>query len=91
MSQWSFDDANGDGIECAKRISIPALVIGNSADDGITPSHTNALFDAIGHDTKELYTVKGANHYYFGQPEKSTEAVEYCVGWMQKQGLLEDY
>ena len=37
MSQWSYDYAKGDGINCAKNISVPTLVIGNTADDGITP------------------------------------------------------
>lgn len=44
LSQWSYDDANGDGIECGKDIEVPALVIGNLADDACTPSHTRRLY-----------------------------------------------
>ena len=40
LSQWSYDHAQGDGIKSAENISVPTLVIGNTADDGITPSHT---------------------------------------------------
>ncbi len=89
LSQWSYDDANGDGINCARRITVPALVIGNTADDGITPSHTHALFEAVGHDNKELHWVQDANHYYFGQPDKAAEAAALCLDWLQRKQLIE--
>ena len=90
LSQWSYDDANGDGVESAKRISVPALVIGNTADDGITPSHTNQLYESIGHDNKEIHWIQGANHYYFGQPDKAAESAVLCVDWLTRQNLLDD-
>jgi hypothetical protein len=40
LSQWSHDHSNADGVTCGARISVPVLVIGNSADDACTPSHT---------------------------------------------------
>ncbi len=89
LSQWSYDDANGDGIACAERITVPTLVIGNTADDGITPAHTKALYDAVGHDDKELHWIQDANHYFFGQPEQATEAAVLCRTWMQKKGFLD--
>lgn len=88
MSQWSYDHSNANGLTAAARITVPVLVIGNSADDACTPSHTHRLFEAIGHDNKTLHEVKGANHYYFGQPEKLAEAVETCAGWIREQGLV---
>ena len=66
ISQWSIDDAQCDAIRSGANISIPALVIGNSADDACTPSHTTRLFEAIGHDNKRFHMVKGATHYYTG-------------------------
>ena len=47
-------------------IAVPALVIGNRADDACTPSHTRRLFEAIGHPDKEMHEIEGANHYYPG-------------------------
>jgi len=88
LSQWGYDTAKGDGINCAKDITIPALVIGNTADDGITPSHTNNLYKSIGHDNKKLAWIEDANHYYFGQPDKSSEAAKVCKEWMQEQNLI---
>ena len=41
FDQSAIDDSNADGQKCAAGISVPALVIGNSADDACTPSHTH--------------------------------------------------
>ncbi len=87
LSQWSWDDANADGLACAARISVPVLVIGNTGDDGITPEHTRGLYDAVSHDDKELLWIEEANHYYFGQPEKAREAAEACADWLERKHL----
>ena len=87
MSQWSFDHSNANGLTAAPRISVPALVIGNTADDACTPSHTHRLFEAFRHSNKTLKEVKGANHYYFGQNDKLAEAVGYCRDWLSQQNL----
>lgn len=89
LSQWSYDDSRANGLTCAQQISVPTLVIGNSADDACTPSHTHRLFEAVGHDNKELYEVVGANHYYFGQPDKLDEATGKCLQWLVGQGFVE--
>ena len=83
LSQWSYDLSNANGLTCAARLSVPVLVIGNGADDACTPSHTQRLFAAIGHDNKQLHEVAGANHYYFGQPDKLAQAVERCDAWLR--------
>lgn len=87
LSQWSYDDSNADGVKCAAAISIPALVLGNGADDACTPSHTHRLFNAIAHSDKELHEIAGATHYYFGQPEQLQEAVTLCTNWLERQGF----
>ena len=88
LSQWSYDLAQGDGLTCARNISIPSLVIGNSDDDGITPSHTKNLYNSIGHENKYLEWIEGANHYYFGQPEKSHESARVCRNWLERMRLI---
>ena len=88
LSQWSYDEARGDGLRCAGDINVPTLVIGNSDDDGITPSHTKNLFNSINHDNKRLLWIEGANHYYFGQPDKSNEAALECKNWLKDRNLI---
>ncbi len=89
LSQWSYDDANADGIRCAQKITVPALVVGNTADDGITPAHTHALYDSVGNSDKEIHWIEGANHYYFGQPDKAKEAAELCYDWLARHGFVD--
>jgi alpha-beta hydrolase superfamily lysophospholipase len=87
LSQWSYDDARGDGPSSAARISVPVLQIENSADDACTPSHTQSVFKAIAHADKEMHVIKGANHYYFGQPDKMQESVQVQSEWLRRKGF----
>ncbi|HPB46780.1 MAG: lysophospholipase [Microthrixaceae bacterium] len=84
LSQWSLDDANGDGPRAAATISIPALVIYNSADNICLPQFALDLYDAIGHEDKELHCIDGATHYYLGddQRPKLAEAVGIITRWL---------
>ena len=87
LSQWSFDDANGDGPRCAADLAVPTLVIGNSADNACTPSHTHRLFDAVGHPDKTLHTIVGATHYYSGRDQipHLKEAVGTITEWLAER------
>ncbi|MEM7341780.1 MAG: alpha/beta hydrolase [Actinomycetota bacterium] len=87
ISQWSIDDARCDAIAAGAKITVPTLVVGNSADDACTPSHTTRLFEAVGHDRKQLHVVEGATHYYTG-PDGSAhlaEAVGVIGGFLSHQ------
>ncbi len=75
LSQWSFDDARGDALTAAANVTVPVLVVGNTADDACTPSHTKRLFEAVPHDRKQLHEVQGATHYYTG-PDGRTHIAE---------------
>jgi len=66
LSQWSLDDARGDAQRSLAHVTQPVLVVGNTADDACTPSHTHRLFAAVPHDRKRLREVRGATHYYTG-------------------------
>lgn len=85
LSQWSYDDSNADGLECAARIECPLLVIENSADDACTPSHAARLMAAASKCEQEFHVIEGANHYYFGQPELAQQAAELVKSWIARQ------
>ena len=89
LSQWSYDDARGDGVACGADVTVPTLVIGNLADDACTPSHTRRLFEAIGHPDKEMREIAGANHYYSGPDQRETlkEAVSIISDWTARHGF----
>ena len=89
LSQWSYDHSNADGPASAARISVPVFIIENSADDGCLPHHNRRFWNAVPHDDKERKVIEGANHYYFGQPDKAAEAVAACGDWMRRHGFLD--
>ena len=69
LSQWSIDDSNADGPRCARSISVPLLAIENSADDAVPQPHARIIHDAAASRDKSFHVIKGATHYYQGQPE----------------------
>ncbi|MBJ7331983.1 MAG: alpha/beta fold hydrolase [Solirubrobacteraceae bacterium] len=89
LSQWSYDDANGDGVRAAADVTVPALVIANSADNICTPRYANAMYDALASDDKQLVTIEGANHYYIGpdQRDQLKTSVATCTEWLAARGL----
>ncbi|WP_342130339.1 alpha/beta hydrolase [Hydrogenophaga sp. OTU3427] len=89
LSQFSYDLSQADGVLCAARLSVPALLIENSADDGCLPHHTTMMYDALASKDKEKYVVKGANHYYFDQPELLREAMGKANEWLVRKGFLQ--
>lgn len=87
LSQWSVDDSNADGPRCAESVVVPLLAIENSADDAVPQPHVRIIHDAARSRDKTFRIIRGATHYYQGQPELLQQAVELCVGWMQERGL----
>jgi esterase/lipase len=83
------DDSNADGPKCVASVSVPLLAIENSADDAVPQPHARIIHDAAASRDKTFRVIKGATHYYQGQPELLKQAVETCVGWMDKQRLLD--
>ena len=88
LSQWSYDDANGDGPTSLERVTKPVLVINNSADDACTPSHAKRLLDSIRHPNKTFEEIQGATHYYQGQPELGRQAARTVADWLKAHPLL---
>ena len=60
-----------------------------SADDAVPQSHTGIIYNAAASKDKTMRVIKGATHYYQGQPELLKQAVDLCVGWMDKQRLID--
>jgi alpha-beta hydrolase superfamily lysophospholipase len=87
LSQWSVEASNADGVRSLARIAAPVLVLGNSADNICTPSHTQRLFEAVRHADKERAEIKGATHYYIGQKAQLEQAAGVIDNWLQRHAL----
>lgn len=88
LSQWS-PETNAHGERCARHISVPMLAIEHGADDAVPQPHTQRVFDAAGSPDKTMTVLRGATHYFVGQPERLAQAVELCAGWMAARGLVD--
>ncbi len=89
LSQWSIDDTRANGLICAPQISVPFLAIENSADDGAPQPHVGTIFKLAGSADRTMRVVKGANHYYAGQPELLAEANALIQDWLQSRALID--
>ncbi|WP_129780890.1 alpha/beta hydrolase [Peristeroidobacter soli] len=87
LSQWSIEDSRGDACACAKRVSVPLLVMENSADDAVPQPHSRMLFDAATTQDKTFTVIRGANHYYAGQPEQLEQAMRQIFDWSGARGF----
>ena len=87
LSQWSHSASNANGLTNGARISVPSLVLNNTADLACTPSHAQRLFAALGSSDKTYRDVVGADHYYTSRPDLLPEAVGVVRGWMAERDL----
>jgi len=87
LSQWSLR-SHACSLKVGHRISVPVLVIGNTADDACTPSHTQRLYDCVPNAaSRERHDVQGATHYYAFQPEHLKTAAGIVTGWLGRHGF----
>lgn len=89
LSQWSYDDSNADGEKCARGVTVPLLAVENSADDAVPQPHTGIIYENAASKDKTMHVIKGATHYYKGQPELLKEAVDTAWNWMAARNFVE--
>jgi pimeloyl-ACP methyl ester carboxylesterase len=87
LSQWS-EESNADGPRSAASITVPFLAVENTADDAVPQPHTGIIYEAAASRDKAMKAIKGATHYYQGQPEHLRQAVAVWTGWMRERNLL---
>ncbi len=91
LSQWSYDLSNAKGPMNAERIEkTPVLQIENTADEAVPATHNPIIRAALATPDKEFVSLKGATHYYVGQPELLSQCIETVIDWSRRKGLLPD-
>lgn len=90
LSQWSFDDAQVDSVDCGPRITVPSLVLTAGADDACPVSHTEQMFNALGSADKHSVTVEGAGHYFSGPDSRNhlDSAAQIMGRWLANRNLV---
>jgi pimeloyl-ACP methyl ester carboxylesterase len=89
LSQWSIDDSRADGLASVARFTAPLLVIENSADDAVPQPHPGQVFKAARSADKTMHVIKGATHYYAGQPDKLAAVNGLTNDWLAQRSLLD--
>lgn len=81
LSMWSLSKTQVNIATQLPRISQPALVIFANHDQGVYPSHADAIFEALGSQDKELIFMDGA-HYFeaFGSRDDLADVV---ANWLE--------
>lgn len=85
LSQWSFEHSQADGEACAARVTVPMLALEHSADDAVPQPDVGAMFAACASEDKSMSVIRGANHYFKGQPEHLADAVRQITDWTQSR------
>ncbi len=90
LSQWSIDLSRAKGPDNAARIrDVPVLLVENSADDAVPATHCPAIRSALGTKDMEYVLIKGATHYYLGQPAELRQCIDTVIGWSRRRGWLD--
>ena len=90
LSQWSLADTNANGVKCATSITVPFLALEHSADDAVPQEHTGMVYKHVASRDKQMHVIKGASHYFVGQPELMQNTVELMLDWLHERGFCKD-
>jgi alpha/beta superfamily hydrolase len=72
-----------------RHVSVSILATENTSDDGAPAQHTKEVAAVCRSHEKEYAVVRGANHYYPGQPELLSGACQITQRFLQKRGLCD--
>ncbi len=83
LNQWSLDHTYGDSLRWLPTITSPVLIQLGTADPTVMPAMAQQMYDAsTAASHRDLHYITGATHYFEGQPELLTEALDTMAGWI---------
>lgn len=83
LNQWSIDHTNGDSLRWLPEIDVPVQIVLGSGDPLVVPSAAQQMHDAATKaPVRELHFVKGATHYFEGQPDLLAEALDHIAAFV---------
>jgi hypothetical protein len=83
LSTWSGTSSRAEIAATGPRMTLPALVIGYTGDNGIFPSDTELIADSLGSERIERRSFD-ADHYGFPAESGRDAALEEIVAWIRK-------
>jgi pimeloyl-ACP methyl ester carboxylesterase len=82
LNQWSIDHTLGDALRWLPEIEVPVRIVLGTADPVVTPQMAHQMHDAANKAPRSLHLVKGATHYFEGQPDQLGEALDGLAEWI---------
>jgi pimeloyl-ACP methyl ester carboxylesterase len=85
LNQWSIEYTNADSLRWLPEIDVPVSVVLGSADPTVKPAMAEQMHAAaVNAPVRELTMVKGATHYFEGQPDLLDEALDHIAAFIGK-------
>ena len=85
VNQWSFDDTLADSLRWLPQITAPVGVLSPTGDPLVLPHMGQQMYDAAtATSNRRIWSIKGANHYFEGQPALLDEALDALVSWVDE-------
>ncbi|HVB52099.1 MAG TPA: hypothetical protein VND89_10235 [Acidimicrobiales bacterium] len=81
LSMWSLETSPCRVINTLPWVTIPALVIQSTADEGVFPSDADELFDRLGAEDKTKMMIPG-NHYFTDTPNGRDGVADLIAEWL---------
>jgi hypothetical protein len=82
LSTWSPNHSNAEGTRNIAKVSVPVGILCLTADQGALECDSVALRDAAPQNLVSYFEIKGADHYFVGQPEGPDQAGDIIKGWV---------
>ncbi len=83
LAMWSLAESDCRAHRHLPRITVPALVIQSTGDQGCFPSHAKAIHDALGSTDKQLVWVPG-DHYLLTPAGAREEVADLITEWLDR-------
>jgi fermentation-respiration switch protein FrsA (DUF1100 family) len=83
LNQWSIDHTCADSFRWLGGIDVPMCVVLGTADPTVLPAMAQQMYDAaVTAPVRRLKMIKGATHYFEGQPELQDEALNQIAAFV---------
>ena len=84
INQWSIDHTLADSLRWLGDIHVPTCIVLGTADPTVMPAMAQQMYDAAAAPARQLAMVKGATHYFEGQPELLDEALDCIAAFVEE-------
>jgi pimeloyl-ACP methyl ester carboxylesterase len=79
LEMWSLSHSPCRAAPHLAALSVPALVVQSTGDQGCFPSDAHAIFDAVGSADKQLEWLPGAHYFETGGRD---DVADLIAGWL---------